>query len=95
MDFDINDAKKLARLSRLEYTDDELKDFVPQFEAILQQVSMIDKIDVSNLSLKSNDTRDILELRDDQVVDTFTQEQVLSNAPEKKDGAFLVPLTVE
>ena len=95
MKFDIDDAKKLAKLSRLEFSDDELKDFLKEFDSILQQVSLIDNVDVSGVDLKSDDALDILDVREDDVKNTFTQEQVLQNAPEKKDGAFLVPITVE
>ena len=95
MDFTIEDAKKLAKLSRLEFNDDELKNFLSEFDSILKQVSLIDKIDVSGVDIKSNDVVDVEQLREDKVVEAFSQEQVLQNAPEKKDGAFLVPLTVD
>lgn len=95
MDFSIKDAEKLAKLSRLEFTDDELQQFSKEFDSILQQVSLINTVDVSNIELKEDEQIDIIKLRQDTVCDTFTQEQVIQNAPEKKDGAFLVPLTVE
>ena len=95
MKFSIDDAKNLAKLSRLEFSEKELKDFLKEFDLILEQVSMINKVDVSGVDLKSNDVVDVENIRNDIAQNTFTQEQVLSNAPEKKDGAFLVPLTVE
>ena len=95
MKFSIDDAKNLAKLSRLEFSEKELKDFLKEFDLILEQVSMINKVDVSGVDLKSNDVVDVESIRNDIAQNTFTQEQVLSNAPEKKDGAFLVPLTVE
>lgn len=96
MDFDIEQAKNLAKLSRLEFSDDELKAFLKDFRATLEQVSLIERVDVSNVDVKKeDDIVDILELRTDKVVNTFSQEQVVQNAPDKKDGAFLVPLTVD
>ena len=96
MDFDIKQAKNLAKLSRLEFSDDELKAFLKDFKATLQQVSLIERVDVSNVDVKKeDDIVNILELRTDKVVNTFSQEQVVQNAPDKKDGAFLVPLTVD
>ena len=95
MDFDIEQAKNLAKLSRLEFSDKELKEFLKEFDAILEQVSLIDKYDVSGVDIRGDTKLDVDGLRKDVVVDTFSQEQVLANAPEKKDGAFLVPLTVE
>ena len=95
MKFNIEEARKLAKLSRLEFSDKELKDFLGEFDAILEQVSMINKVDVSGVDLKQADVLEVKDIRTDEVTETFTQDQVLSNAPEKKDGAFLVPLTVE
>lgn len=96
MDFDIKEAQNLAKLSRLEFTDEELKEYVKEFKATLQQVSVIESVDVSSLNVQQlDDIVDITNLRKDEVVNTFTQQQVVQNAPDKKDGAFLVPITVE
>ncbi len=96
MDFDIKEAQNLAKLSRLEFTDEELKEYVKEFKATLQQVSVIESVDVSSLNAQQlDDIVDITNLRKDEVVNTFTQQQVVQNAPDKKDGAFLVPITVE
>lgn len=96
MDFDINQAKNLAKLSRLEFSDEELKQFLKDFNATLEQVSLIESVDVSKVDVKKeDDIINILNLRADDIKETFSQQQVVQNAPDKKDGAFLVPLTVE
>lgn len=96
MDFDINQAKNLAKLSRLEFSDEELKQFLKDFNATLKQVSLIESVDVSKVDVKKEgDIINILNLRADDIKQTFSQQQVVQNAPDKKDGAFLVPLTVE
>ena len=95
MEFGIKDAENLAKLSRLEFTEEELKEFLKEFESTLDQVSKINNVDVSNIALTEAEQIDILNLRKDIVCNTFSQQQVIQNAPEQKDGAFLVPLTVE
>ena len=95
MEFGIKDAENLAKLSRLEFTEEELKEFLKEFESTLDQVSKINNVDVSNIELTEAEQIDILNLRTDIVCNTFSQQQVIQNAPEQKDGAFLVPLTVE
>ena len=95
MEFGIKDAENLAKLSRLEFTEEELKEFLKDFESTLDQVSKINNVDVSNIELTEAEQIDILNLRKDIVCNTFSQQQVIQNAPEQKDGAFLVPLTVE
>lgn len=95
MEFGIKDAENLAKLSRLEFTEEELKEFLKEFDSTLNQVSKINNVDVSNIELTEAEQIDILNLRKDIVCNTFSQQQVIQNAPEQKDGAFLVPLTVE
>ena len=95
MEFGIKDAENLAKLSRLEFTEEELKEFLKEFESTLDQVSKINNVDASNIELTEAEQIDILNLRKDIVCNTFSQQQVIQNAPEQKDGAFLVPLTVE
>ena len=95
MEFGIKDAENLAKLSRLEFTEEELKEFLKEFESTLDQVSKINNVDVSNIELTEAEQIDILNLRKDIVCNTFSQQQVIQNAPEQKDGAFLVPLAVE
>jgi len=96
MAIDLNEAKKLAKLSRLEFTEDELKKFANEFEGILSQVKAIDKVDVSKIDLKESSAKILAtKLREDIVQASFSQCQVIQNAPSKKDGAFLVPITVD
>ena len=95
MEFGIKDAENLAKLSRLEFTEEELKEFLKEFESTLDQVSKINNVDVSNIELTEAEQIDILNLRKDIVCNRFSQKKVIENAPEQKDGAFLVPLTVE
>ena len=95
MEFGIKDAENLAKLSRLEFTEEELKEFLKEFESTLDHVSKINNVGVSNIELTEAEQIDILNLRKDIVCNTFSQQQVIQNAPEQKDGAFLVPLTVE
>ena len=34
------------------------------------------------------------QLRDDEVTEEYTKEDVIANAPEEKDGTFVVPKTI-
>lgn len=91
---DINEAKKLAKLSRLEFTEKELENFMKEFDKTLEYVKLMDKIDTENVALKEN-AKNTCILRNDQIKPSFSQQQILKNAPEQEDGSFLVPTTVE
>lgn len=92
---DVNEAKKLAKLSRLNFSEDELGKFVLEFEKMLESFSSIEKIDVSGVSLTEDTLKSDGQLRKDELKQSFSQEAILQNAPEKKDGSFVVPITVE
>ena len=92
---DINEAKKLAKLSRLEFSDDELKNFVKDFENILQQVDLINSVSTENVDLMEKTISAKSELRKDEIKKSFDQVEILKNAPQSEEGTFVVPITVE
>lgn len=94
MSITVDDVKKLAKLSRLEFTEEETQQFVKELEATLKQVEAINKVDVSGVDLLESTIDADTQLRPDVVVDSLPVEQIVLNAPDKKDGAFLVPITV-
>ena len=94
MSITIEDVKKLAKLSRLEFTDEEALKFVDELTATLAQVDAINKVDVSQVDLFEKTVNADTELRTDVVKPSLPVEQIVANAPDKKDGAFLVPITV-
>lgn len=92
---DINEAKKLAKLSRLEFTEEELNNFVLEFDKTLEYVQQISSVNTTGIDLKEKTINAKTQLRADQVVESFSQEDIIKNAPSSEDGAFLVPTTVE
>ncbi len=94
MSVTIDEVKKLAKLSRLEFTEDESKQFLSEFEAILKQVDAINKVDVSGVDLLESTIRADTDLRTDKARQSLKVDEIVANAPESEDGAFVVPLTV-
>ncbi len=94
MSITIDDVKKLAKLSRLEFTEEETKEFVKEFEATLNQVDAINRVDVSNIDLLEKTIDADTELRKDEITPSLRADEIVSNAPASEDGAFLVPITV-
>ena len=92
---DIDEAKKLAKLSRLEFSDDELKMFVKEFENILGQVDLINSVNTDGVMLFEKTVNAKSELRSDEIKKSYSQEEILKNAPQSEDGTFVVPITVE
>ena len=94
MEITVEEVKKLAKLSRLEFTDSEAEKFVEEFRKTLEQVKALDRVDVSKVDLLETTLNADRDLRADNIGDSLSQDSILGNAPDKQDGSFLVPITV-
>lgn len=85
------DIKHLESLSKLEFDESKEKQFEKDLEKILDFVDEITKLDLPKED--KSKAVSISALREDEpVVGDFDP---LSNAPDKKDGCYKVPLVVE
>ena len=76
------DILKLAQLSRLGLTDDEVTEFSTELTAILQYVEQLDSVDVSGLEPTSQVTGLTNVTRPDTVKDYgYDPRDLLKNAP--------------
>jgi aspartyl-tRNA(Asn)/glutamyl-tRNA(Gln) amidotransferase subunit C len=86
-----DDVAHLARLARLALTDDELDSFSGQLDAILEHVSQIQSVDVTDVVPTDNPLTDVNVTRPDVVQTCLTQDEALAEAPRAVDGRFAVP----
>ena len=86
-----DEVAHLARLARLALTDAELDSFAGQLDAILEHVSQIQAVDVTDVEATDNPLTSVNVTRPDVVEPGLTQEQALSQAPKAVDGRFAVP----
>ena len=81
----------VARLARLELTEDELERFAGQLNAILEAVGKVSELDLSEVE----PTLHPLELSnvwaEDEPRPSLSVEEALANAPDREDDAFRVP----
>ena len=90
---DIKDLKKLAELSKLEYSDEELMGLSESFESMK---SLIDIVKNANIDGERKlDTIDMADLREDVVQDSESAEVLLMNAPQSAKDSYIVPRIVE
>jgi aspartyl-tRNA(Asn)/glutamyl-tRNA(Gln) amidotransferase subunit C len=94
----------VARLSRLELSDEERERFGAQLGSILEHFQSLLALDLSGepsaAKTKSDAGRDARAgaanvLRDDTVRPCLPLEDVLANAPASQDGFFVVPPVIE
>ena len=89
------DVAYVARLARINLTEDEAKVFQKQLDDVLQYVEKLRHADISDVEPAAHALPILNVFRKDAPRDWFTAEQALSNAPRKANGLFIVPKVVE
>lgn len=85
------DVLKLARLARLELTDDEVSRYTKEISAILGYVEQLQNVDVSGLEPTYQVTGLKNVTRPDQIRDYgVDQADLLKNVPASEDGQIKV-----
>lgn len=85
------DVLKLARLSRLKLSEEEIAKFQTELSEILEYVEVLDKVDVAGLKPTYQVTGLTDVMRADEEVDYGTSlDGLLANAPQTVDGQFKV-----
>jgi aspartyl-tRNA(Asn)/glutamyl-tRNA(Gln) amidotransferase subunit C len=88
------DVEHVALLARLALTEEEKERFTKQLGKILEHAGKIKEIDTSKVPPTSHIVPLDNVFREDKAGECLSQEEALSNAPEKEEGAFLVPKIV-
>ncbi len=82
---------KVAKNARLNLSDKEIDEFIKDFKEILDQFSVLDKVDTKDVkpSFQPLPLKNVS--RDDKVGKCLSQEEALNNTQNKKDGFFKGP----
>lgn len=85
------DVLKLARLSRLRLSDEQIDNFRTELSEILTYVDQLDQVDTTGLEPTYQVTGLVNVMRPDEVKDYgYKPEQLLDQAPAEKDNQFKV-----
>jgi aspartyl-tRNA(Asn)/glutamyl-tRNA(Gln) amidotransferase subunit C len=86
-----DDVLKLARLARLDLTDEEVEAFRKELSAILEYVAQLNDADVAGLEPTTQVTGLKNIMREDQVADYgVSRDDLLRLAPKTQDGQIKV-----
>ena len=86
-----DDVRDLAKLARLQLSDDEVSTIGPQLESILGFVEHLSELDTEGVQPMTTALDVDNRFRPDQVFGGLSNDQALANAPSDSDGCFLVP----
>jgi aspartyl-tRNA(Asn)/glutamyl-tRNA(Gln) amidotransferase subunit C len=89
------DVAYIARLARINLTEDEAKVFQKQLDDVLKYVEKLRQVDVTDIDAAAHAVPLFDVFREDAPQDWLTAEQALSNAPRQANGLFIVPKVVE
>ena len=89
------DVAYVARLARINLTQDEAKIFQKQLDDVLKYFEKLRQLDVTRIDAAAHALPVFNVFREDAPRDWFTAEQALSNAPRQANGLFVVPKVVE
>jgi len=87
-----DEVKHIAKLSRLELTQEEIDKYTDQLSSVLEYVEKLNEVNTGDTEPTANiaGLNDVF--RDDEVVVSgISHEEIGKNAPEFKDGLLVVP----
>lgn len=87
----IKDVEHVAKLARLELTEDEKELYTKQLGAVLEYVNQMNEVDTSKIEPMTQVIDFVNVMREDKVVYEQTKEELMKNAPEQENGFFKVP----
>lgn len=89
------EIQKVARLSRLALSDEEIDRYAHQLSDILNYAEALNKLDTSDVEPTSHSLSMTNVFRDDVPHTCLTPEEALANAPEAEDQSFRVPTIIQ
>jgi aspartyl-tRNA(Asn)/glutamyl-tRNA(Gln) amidotransferase subunit C len=85
------DVLHVAKLARLEIPEDQIDAVSAELGAILEAVSKVSELDLSDVEPTSHPLDLVNVWDEDEVQPSLSLEDALANAPDAVDGAFRVP----
>lgn len=90
MSISLEQVKKIAKLSRLNLTEQEMEKYAGQLSGILEHMAVLEEINVDNVEPMYHACEDAHEWREDEV-HPFNSDLILERSVVVKERAFSVP----
>jgi len=89
------EVEHVARLARLELTEEEKDTFTGQMDAILAYVEKLNELDTSGIIPTAHAVPMENAFREDLLVPSIGTDNALANAPDRVEDFFRVPKVIE
>lgn len=85
---------QIAKLSRIEITEDEANKYAKDLSKVLDYFDQISKIETNNIEPMTTPIENEYFWREDQASAEYSPEEMLQNAPDRAGNLFKVPPVV-
>lgn len=89
------DIARVARLARLELTEEQLAVYQQQLSGILDHAASVQALPTDDVPPTSHPIPMVNAFRTDEVTPVLDRDEVLGQAPDTEDGYFRVPRILE
>jgi len=90
-----NDARKMAKLAKLELTGDEIKLYAGQLGAILQHIEQLGELDTTSVAPTAHPTGIENVMREDIPSQSPSRQAILDNFPHREFDLLKVKKVIE
>ena len=87
-------VEHVAKLSRINLTEEEIEKFAKDFKDILDTFSSLNEVDTESVKPSFHPIEIKNVMREDEEEECLTQAEALANAEQKEDGFFKGPRAV-
>lgn len=87
----IDDVRHVARLARLDMSQERLATMQGELDAILESIGKIRELNLADVEPTTHALEVVNVLADDVPHESLTSEQALANAPDAAESCFRVP----
>ena len=89
------DIAHVARLARIQLSDERLEDYRAQLSVILDHAALVQGLPTDGVEPTAHPLDMVNAFREDVVTDSLDRDAVLSQAPDATDGFFRVPPSLD
>lgn len=84
-------VEHVAKLARLELTEEEKELYTKQLSDILDYIDQLNEVDTTGVEPMTQPIPNVNVMREDVVKRLYTRDEMLKNAPHEEHGYFRVP----
>lgn len=95
MSVDQATVRRIAHLSRIAVSDEEVPHLQQELNSILAFVEELNAVDVDGVEPMTSVLPMRMKKREDKITDGYIADKVVANAPATEDHFFLVPKVIE